>query len=94
MPSGVELESAENVCQAVLGKAAGQYGGDSGTLRIFAVDSRMVLTDNAGKVTLRTVLRVGRRAGVLVLVTEAGSVLEFAPDGVIRFGVVTYKRVP
>lgn len=47
-----------------------------------------------GEETLQSPLRVGRRAGVTVLVTEGGAVLEVQGDGSLRIGDSPYERRP
>lgn len=94
MPEGTELIDSAAERQAILDKAAGRYASDNERLRIDAAAGRLKATNETGEQTLSTTLRVGRRAGVPVLVTEAGVVLEVAANGELRLGAANYRRLP
>jgi len=93
-PDGVEWEGTQDARQAILGAAAAHYASSDEQLMVDAPASRLVVSDKLGNETLATSLRVGRRAGIPVLVTEAGVVLEVGSDGSLRLNGETYQRVP
>jgi hypothetical protein len=90
-PEGVEWLDRTTEGQAILARAAGRYA---------SVNERLVLdsaanlsaSDEAGEQTLQTTVRVGRRAGTPVVVTEAGVLFELASDGTLHLGEIVYHR--
>ena len=62
--------------------------------RALESDARLTATNAEGQETLSTTVRVGRRAGVTVLATEAGVLLELAPNGHLQINATDYRRVP
>ena len=94
MPEGTELIDSASERQAILDKAAGRYASDNERLSLDAAAGRLTATNGSGEQTLSTALRVGRKAGVPVLVTESGVVLEVAANGQLRLGAVDYRRLP
>ena len=90
-PDGVEWLGRTAEGQAMLARAAGRYA--SANERI-VLDSAATLTatNETGEQTLQTTVRIGHRAGIRVLVTEAGVPFELADDGTLRLGDVIYRR--
>lgn len=93
-PEGTEWIENAAERQAILQKADGKYASENEGLSLDAAARRLTGTDETGAQTLNTVLRVGRRAGVPVLVTEGGLVLEIAATGHLQLGAIVYRRLP
>lgn len=91
-PEGVEwIGDAER--GAILTRAAGNYTSDDERLKLDA-SAQLTAMNVAGEETLRTTVRVGRRAGAVLLVTESGVLLEIMPDGHLRLDTSDYRRLP
>lgn len=90
-PEGVEWLDQNSEARAILARAAGRYASDNERI---VIDSAANLTasNEAGEQTLQTTVRVGRRAGLPVLVTEAGVLFELANDGTLHLREVLYRR--
>lgn len=91
-PDGVEWVRDGAEGQAILAQTAGGYASDNERITLTAAAS-LVANNGEGQETLRTSVRVGRRAGLPVLVTETGVVLEVMADGTLRLGESVYRRV-
>lgn len=93
LPAGVEWIGDGPERQSILGQAAGSYASDNERLSIDAASARLIAINEDGEETLRTTVRVGRRAGVAVLATEAGVLLEITAVDKLRIDAIDYKRV-
>lgn len=93
-PEGVEWVQNAGERQTILASARGSYDSDDERLSIDDATSRLVVAAKTGEEMLRTSLRVGRRDGTPVLVTEAGVPLEIAADQTLRVGAAVYHRAP
>lgn len=93
-PEGVEWVGSAAERDVILAQAAGTYLSDDEQLRLDAAGGRLTATDAEGKETLRTPVRVGRRGGSVVFVTDGGVVLEVSADGHLRLDATDYRRAP
>jgi hypothetical protein len=91
-PEGVAWIGEATERRAILRQAAGSYASEDERLSLDAA-ALLIATNDAGEETLRTTVRVGRRAGVAVLVAENGVLLEITPAGRIRIDSTDYQRV-
>ena len=91
-PEGVEwIEDADERIR-ILAAAGGFYPGEDERLQIDGKAARLTVTGAEGEEVLATSLRPGRKAGAVVLATEAGVLLEVAGAGRIRANGSEYRR--
>jgi hypothetical protein len=93
-PNGVEWIGDASERQTILAQAAGNYASDNERLTLDASSAQLIANNEAGAETLRTTVRVGRRGGANVLVTEAGVLLELIAGNQLRIDAIDYRRVP
>jgi hypothetical protein len=93
-PDGVDWVQNAGERQAIFANANGQYASDDERLNVDGATAGLVVAAKTGEETLRTTLRVGRRAGVTVLVTKAGVLIEITADDRLSIGDAVYHRVP
>jgi len=93
-PEGVEWIGDAAERQTILTQADGKYASDNERLSLDGAAAQLTATNTEGVETLHTTVRVGRRAGTTVLVTEGGAILEIAASGQIRIDSTDYRRVP
>lgn len=93
MPAGVEWIGDAAESRSILNSAAGTYASDNEKLVLEAGAGRLTATNPEGQETLNLTVRVGRRAGVPVLVTEMGVVLELPAKNHLRINETDYARV-
>ncbi len=92
VPDGVEWIDDSVERQTILSAAAGSYASEDEKLELEAAAGRLTAADAGGNETLRTTVRVGRRDGTNVLVTEAGVVLELVAEGRVKINGIEYRR--
>ena len=93
-PEGVEWIGDAAERQTILTQADGKYASDNERLSLKGATAQLTATNTEGVETLHTTVRVGRRAGTTVLVTEGGVILQIAGSGQMRIDSTDYRRVP
>jgi hypothetical protein len=92
-PEGVEWIGNADEVRVILNSAGGTYATDDEKLVLDAATGRLKATNPEGQETLDVTVRVGRRAGIPVLVTTTGVVLEVPANNRLRIDATDYARV-